>query len=223
MRAPNRRKRGFTLIETVVTVGIVAALAAVVYPQVVKQFDSADPARVAEDLNNIRTALEAFGVNVRPIQPDDIEDLTLKPDTVTATTLDSTARGATYTVADGQNWIGPYLGLSVPVDAGNEVTAITTGFGALIPNHFALFDLEDATPTGGDTTNTAGVAAADFIAVRVTGMSGAAFNAVNLLIDGPTETSVTTRRQLGRFRCPHVVTSDATACGTAFYLAVPLR
>ena len=40
-----RSKRGFTLVETVVTVGIVAALAAVVYPTVVKQFDAADPTR----------------------------------------------------------------------------------------------------------------------------------------------------------------------------------
>jgi prepilin-type N-terminal cleavage/methylation domain-containing protein len=68
-KAPQNRRRGFTLVETVVTVGIVAALAAVVYPTVVKQFDSADPAKTAEDLNNITTAIEVFGVNVRPQQP----------------------------------------------------------------------------------------------------------------------------------------------------------
>lgn len=218
-----RGRRGFTLIETVVTVGIVATLAAVVVPQVVKQFDAADPARVAEDLNNIRTALDAFGVNVRPNQPDDIEDLVVRPDTVSLTTLDSTARGALYSVTDGQNWIGPYLTLSVAVNAVNEATVITTGYGATIPNHFALFDVDDISPVGGDTTSTAGVASADFLAVRVSGLSGAAFNAVNLLIDGPTETSVATRRQQGRFRCPHAVASDATACGTAFYLATTLR
>jgi prepilin-type N-terminal cleavage/methylation domain-containing protein len=75
----SNRKRGFTLVETVVSVGIVAALAAVVYPAVVKQFDSADPTRMAEDLGSLSTAIETFGVNVRPQQPDDIEDLVLRP------------------------------------------------------------------------------------------------------------------------------------------------
>src|SRR5438552_7816525 len=76
MRTAERsKKRGFTLVETVVTVGIIAALAAVVYPTVVKQFDSADPTRVAEDLGNVRTGIETFSINVRPLQPKDVEDL----------------------------------------------------------------------------------------------------------------------------------------------------
>src|SRR5437588_2576445 len=76
MRTGQRKsKRGFTLVETVVTVGIIGALAAVVYPTVVKQFDSADPTRAAEDLGNIRTGIEAFGINVTPHQPLYLTDL----------------------------------------------------------------------------------------------------------------------------------------------------
>src|SRR5687767_8740368 len=111
-KAPQNKRRGFTLVEVVVTVGIIAALAAVVYPTVVKQFDSADPARAAEDLNNIRTGIEVFSVNVRPHQPKDLEDLTNTIQTAFAAE-DSTALGAAYSAADVANWNGPYLGLSI--------------------------------------------------------------------------------------------------------------
>ena len=215
------RKRGFTLVETVVTVGIVAALAAVVYPAVVKQFDSADPARVAEDLNNIRTGIEAFGVNVRPQQPDDIEDLVNALD-VTGATEDSTLRGAVYSTSDGAAWLGPYLGAAVPIDTTNDAQIITTGFGATILNHFALFDINAA--DGGASVATASASTAEFLAVRITGLSGAAFNSINELLDGDLESTAVGRRHNGRFRCPGTAAPlDTDACTTAFYLASPLR
>lgn len=212
------QKRGFTLVETVVTVGIVAALAAVVYPTVVKQFDSADPTRAAEDLNNIRTGLETFGVNVRPLQPDDIEDLA-NPITATAGD-DSSARGNQYTATDVANWKGPYLALSVLATTTNDATIVTTGFAATIPNRFSAFDAD--LTNGGDSTFT--LANADFVAVRVKGLSAAAFNAINELIDGPSENSTVLRRHSGRFRCPGNAAPADTACNRgAFYLAVPIR
>lgn len=208
------RKRGFTLVETVVTVGIVAALAAVVYPTVVKQFDSADPTRVAEDLNNVRTGVGTFGVNVRPNQPKDIEDLANQLRTIGP---DSTARGALYTASDSANWRGPYIAISVPEALAANDTAITTGFGAPILNRLKLYDADVAN----DTVASPGTGA-EFIAARILNLSGAAFNAVNLLIDGPTEASATTRRANGRFRCP-AGGSDATACPNAYYLIDPVR
>ena len=67
-------KRGFTLIETVVTVGIIATMAAVVIPQISKQFDAADPTRLQNDLKNLQSAVETFNVNVK-VMPGDIDDL----------------------------------------------------------------------------------------------------------------------------------------------------
>lgn len=215
------RKRGFTLVETVVTVGIVAALAAIVYPAVVKQFDSADPARVTEDLNNIRTAIETFGVNVRPNQPKDIEDLSnpLNP------ASDVNARGSAYAVSDSLNWQGPYVTLSIVSTAGIDDAIVTTGFGATLLNKISLFDVNGAAIlTGGDTVNTTNVALAEFLAIRITGLSGSAFNAVNLLVDGPNENTAALRRQNGRLRCPLDITPDDTeACAVAFYFVTSVR
>jgi prepilin-type N-terminal cleavage/methylation domain-containing protein len=217
----SNRKRGFTLVETVVSVGIVAALAAVVYPAVVKQFDSADPTRVAEDLSNIKTGIETFGVNVRPNQPRDVEDLT----NPVSTAGDLAIRGGNYSLSDSANWRGPYVTLAVPSTAAIDDTVVTTGFSAVIINKFSLFDTDGAAAaTGGDTVSTANVANAEFLTVRLLGLTGAAFNAINLLIDGPNETTAAMRRQQGRFRCPLDTTpTDTEACAIAFYFAVSVR
>jgi prepilin-type N-terminal cleavage/methylation domain-containing protein len=218
MRTHRRSRRGFTLIETVVTIGIIAALAAVVYPAVVKQFDTADPARLAEDLNNIRTGIETFGVNVRPHQPKDLEDLV---NLITVAAPDSTARGALYSTADVASWKGPYITLSVLDAASGNDTVVTTGFGAVILNRLGLYDIGLA--NGGDTVSTPNAINAEFIVIRIKGLSGAAFNAVNGLLDGPTESTAALRRQIGRFRCPSAAPADTDPCVDAYYLVSSLR
>jgi prepilin-type N-terminal cleavage/methylation domain-containing protein len=214
-------RRGFTLVETVVTVGIIAALAAVVYPTVVKQFDTADPARIAEDLGNIRTGMEAFGVNVRPQLPGDVEDLINRP-IVAAGTLDSTSIGSVYTSIEQAAWLGPYVALSALPTVGQTDTVAVTGFNARIINRLNTYDLTAAAFVGGDTVPP-GDPTAEFVAVRIVGLSGAAFNAANQLIDGPMEADATTRRSSGRFRCPAAVYVDNAPCANAYFLAVPTR
>lgn len=215
------KRRGFTLVETVVTVGIIAALAAVVYPTVIKQFDAADPARVAEDLGNIRTGLEAFGVNVRPQFPADLEDLVNRP-IITAGTLDSTSTGSVFTATETAAWLGPYVALSALPTMGQTDTAVVTGFNARIINRLNNYDVTAPAFIGGDTV-ALGDVNADFIAVRIVGLSGAAFNAANQLIDGSMEADATTRRSSGRFRCPAAAYVDNAPCANAYFLAVPTR
>lgn len=220
-RASVSRKRGFTLVETVVTVGIIAALAAVVYPTVVKQFDNADPARAAEDLNNIRTGIEMFGVNVRPNQPQEIEDL-VNP-ILANTAGDSSALGAVYSASDAAAWNGPYIGLSVQASALRNAQVVNTAFGGTINNRLPLYDVDVGT-TGGDTTDTSPTTNADFVSVLVSGLSGSAFNAINALIDGPSENTAILRRHTGRFRCPGAAApADTDVCAAAYFLAAPLR
>jgi prepilin-type N-terminal cleavage/methylation domain-containing protein len=213
------KKRGFTLVETVVTVGIVAALAAVVYPTVVKQFDSTDPARGAEDMANIRTAIETFSINVRPQQPRDIEDLVNK-----ITSLDSTAIGSNYSSSEIASWLGPYLGLAV-TDAngatGQADTVQITGFSGRIINRLPLYNTDNTLNGGaGDTVATSSAANAEFVSVRIVSLSGAQFNSLNLLIDGPAENTTALRRSAGSLRCPQATyTDDALACANAYFLA----
>lgn len=218
-----RGRRGFTLLETVVTVGIVATLAAVVYPQVVKQMDTADPTRVAEDLKSLQTAIETFSINVRPHQPGDIADLV---NAIKSTDLN--VLGAAFDAgADVPRWKGPYVGLSVVDAALATDIAVTTGFEGQILNGFVLFDIDPGTPEnkGGDVVSNA--ANAEYVVIQIDNLTGAAFNAINLLIDGPVEDSPTERRWLGRLRCPNPVAAldpvDTDACLMAYFLVTPLK
>ena len=218
-----RRRRGFTLIETVVTVGIVATLAAVVVPQVVKQFDITDPARVAEDMNNIRTAVETFKLNVKPNLPFDIEDLVNKIQDNTAA-FDSTAYATRYSASDVANWNGPYITLGTANDALASATVLTTGFGATVQNQFYRYDVDDvATVATGGTIRTMGdIAFAEYLAVRLDGLSNTQFAAINDLVDGSSENTDDLRRWQGRLRCPGTYAAGAD-CGAAYFLLVSIR
>ena len=219
-----RGRRGFTLIETVVTVGIVATLAAVVVPQVVKQMDTADPTRTLEDLKSIQTAIETFSVNVRPQQPLDLEDLVNRV-TPNAAATDANALGAAYSTTEQSAWNGPYLGFSLPDANDPDLVVLETGFGGIITNKLSLYDV--GATFGGDTVAIAAANTAEFIAIRIGGLSASAFNTLNDMIDGAGESTVELKRHSGRFRCPREAATTAaadTACtGGAFYLATPIR
>jgi prepilin-type N-terminal cleavage/methylation domain-containing protein len=69
------RRRGFTLPEVLVTVTIVAVLAAVMVPAVLNQVGKGDVPSVAGDLSAIRTAITTFAADTRRF-PGHLSDLT---------------------------------------------------------------------------------------------------------------------------------------------------
>jgi prepilin-type N-terminal cleavage/methylation domain-containing protein len=204
-----RGRRGFTLIETVVTVGIVATLAAVVVPQVVKQFDAADPTRIQNDLKNIQTAVETFTLNMSGVLPGDLDDLanpvTTDPDITTGGAPDSTIKstGAVDAFAITA-WNGPYADFALEENS-TEINR-STGYGALIHDNFVCYNATDnATASNGTAADQAcpsgTIAGTDrlFLAVRMTGLGTAtstSFLAVNELFDGPGETTPATQGRL---------------------------
>jgi prepilin-type N-terminal cleavage/methylation domain-containing protein len=227
-------KRGFTLIETVVTVGIVAAMAAVVIPQVAKQFDAADPTRVQNDLKNIQTAIETFFVNVKSM-PGDIDDLANLIDgggnTDTSLTVAISAL-PNYSSSQDELWNGPYVDQSITeTDPDDE---ITTGYGAKIVDNFVCYSTVDDThgiseATGAGATDDLGCPVAGsvgkFLAIQITGVAcatgaGTTFMAINELFDGPSEANPDVN---GRIRCDVVAASNKTlTVEVVYFLAVPL-
>lgn len=218
-----RGRRGFTLIETVVTVGIVATLAAVVVPQVVKQFDAADPARIQNDLKNIQTAVETFAVNMSGTLPGDLDDLvnpvTTDPDITVGgapdTTLTSAGLASSFVTS---NWNGPYVDFSL-VESGTDVTK-PTGYSATIHDTFVCFNATDnVEANNGSAANQAcatGVDAGDrlFLAIRITGLgtnTGANFIALNDMFDGTSAAEAAARATLGRVRWVNVGGTTPTA------------
>ena len=223
------RKRGFTLVETIVTVGIVATLAAVVVPEVVKQFDTSEPTRTQQDLKNLATAIQTFNVNVKAL-PGDIADLTTQ---ITAdagglpspdTSITGTGGLASFSTAQAGYWNGPYIDAPL-VEATTEATR-ETGQGGTIHDDFVCYNATDNLEAStGTATNQAcpspGAGEKLFLAVRLSGVGDsttAAFIALNDLFDGTSETTAGDRSTKGRIR---FITMGATA--TVFFLVSPLN
>lgn len=225
------RRRGFTLIETVVTVGIVASLAAVVYPQVVRQFDAADPTRLQNDLKNLQTAIETFNVNLGGTLPGDLEDLTNQIEITNDSTLTTVVTGIpTFTGTQTPQWQGPYVDFAL-LESATDANRIT-GFNARMQDSFVCYNSVDnqhgvSAGTSATTTvdnvgcpNTAGQ---KFLAIQMTGITCVAtdptFLALNERFDGVGET---TPMANGRVRCQATGGTKATNKDVAYFLALPI-
>src|SRR4051812_43007474 len=143
-----RAVRGFTLIETVVTVGLLAVLASFVVPSVMRKADAADPVKVANDLNSISTAVQSFASDVKGALPGDLEDLTSPLLTNSAcNTLnpcDSTITHAEiYTVPQVAQWKGPYIAASI---SPQPTTLMRSGYVADISNTLVRYDAINGVP-----------------------------------------------------------------------------
>src|ERR1043165_5280047 len=103
-----RRRSGFTLVETIVTLGLLAVLAAFVVPTVVQKAGAGDPVKVVSDLSAVRTGLETFQTDVGGV-PNQLRMLLVQP-TVANHFIDSvTVLKAGNTIA----WNGPYLNAEI--------------------------------------------------------------------------------------------------------------
>jgi prepilin-type N-terminal cleavage/methylation domain-containing protein len=216
-----RTRNGFTLVETVVTVGLLAVLAAFVVPSVIRKADSADPVKVANDLNAVSTALQTFTSDMKGLMPGDIQDLT-QPVLVnsvcnTVSPCDSvvTHRSA-YTASEAVMWRGPYLTASVER---NPNALLRSGYVADFSNTLVRFDAVNGVPewcqlNNGGAVSCNGFIATNplFVAVRVTGLNRQQALQVNSIIDGANELNSGAE---GRFR----FTADGSL---AFFLAAPL-
>lgn len=214
-------RRGFTLIETVVTVGLLAVLAAFVVPSVIRKADAADPVKVANDLNAVSTAVQTFSSDLKGIMPGDLQDLT-QPLQVSqvcnrVSPCDTTITHKTaYSAQQALLWKGPYLAASIERDPNAR---LRSGYVADVGNTLTRFDAVNGVPeicelTGGGSVTCNGFIATNplFLAVKVTGLNREQALQVNAIIDGANELNSGFE---GRFR----FTADGSL---AYYLAAPL-
>jgi type IV pilus assembly protein PilE len=112
-------RRGFTLAEVLVTLAIVAIMAAVLLPALNQQISKGETGRLASDLTNIQTAVQAFVSDVHRY-PATLSQLT---NSVGSTDINN----ASIPTALQAKWKGPYISRDV---------IGTTGAGGTISNAF---------------------------------------------------------------------------------------
>src|SRR4051794_37934209 len=132
LSTPARRRPGFTLVETIVTLGLLAVLAAFVVPTVVQKAGAGDPVKVISDLSSMRTGLETFQTDVGGI-PNQLRMLLVAPAVANHFVDSVTVMKQGNVIA----WNGPYVNAEIgalPQDS------IATGFRAYIYNAVVRFD-----------------------------------------------------------------------------------
>lgn len=109
MFTSRNRRRGFTLPEVLVTVAIVAILAAIVVPAVTQQIGKADVPAINSTLGGLRMAITSFISDVRRF-PGEVDHLQAKPGAADfSLSLDGlTAPALVYSTGALARWKGPY-------------------------------------------------------------------------------------------------------------------
>jgi prepilin-type N-terminal cleavage/methylation domain-containing protein len=100
------RRRGFTLAEVLVTIAIVAIIAAAVVPAVTSQIAKGEDATVVSAVGSVQSTLTTFMSDVRSF-PQKLSQFT-----TLITTSDESLSGTPYTAAQVARWKGPYTSTS---------------------------------------------------------------------------------------------------------------
>ena len=101
------RRSGFTLPEVLVTVAIVAVLAAIVVPTVTSQLGKGDAPALSSTIGSLRTSITAFVSDVRKF-PRRLSHLTTAITATDSTLFPDAPYGSAY-----NKWKGPYASFNL--------------------------------------------------------------------------------------------------------------
>jgi prepilin-type N-terminal cleavage/methylation domain-containing protein len=156
------KSNGFTLVEVLVVLAILALLAAVLVPAVLSQIRKGDISRITSDLDATRVGIEAFVADVRRY-PDSISHLTRA-----ITGSDPDINNEVYPGGLFPKWDGPYMG-KVMTSSG-----LPTGFGGTL-----VSDLQEIGYGNGN----------DYVVIDVDGIAEADFDEIDKVVDGSANSS----------------------------------
>jgi type IV pilus assembly protein PilE len=108
------KRGGFTLAEVLVTIAIIAIMAAVLLPALNNQLSKGDTSRIASDLTNLQSGVQAF--------VSDIRQYPSKTDQLVTTLTGSDINNVTFSTSAIADWKGPYVSRDVLSNTGGRAT-----------------------------------------------------------------------------------------------------
>ena len=163
---------GFTLAELLVTVTIIAVLAAVVVPSIGGTLFKGDVGRSTSDLTNMRGGMEQFLADVRKYPGRPIH-LTTKIIANSSTSDFDRADSLAYSTNAVTRWKGPYMNTQI----------VSTGFGGTILDRFLRVDCANGASSSTPWTTTVPGTASPCAAMVVLLVTPADAKRVDLAMD----------------------------------------
>ncbi|MGH9886342.1 MAG: type II secretion system protein, partial [bacterium] len=107
----SRRRSGFTLPEILVTVTVIAVLAAAVVPAVTQYVNKGNAPASQQDIQQIQNAVTGFTADIRHY-PGDLQQLVTQIVSTTGSgdslDLDGSASPVQFSAVEAARWRGPY-------------------------------------------------------------------------------------------------------------------
>ncbi len=178
MKSVLSRKSGFTLIEMIGVIAIIAILAAFITPKVFKAIEDSKVTRFAGEIPSYATAVTGWYKDVGTLQSLNASGVATTPDTSFQTELIAN-QGTTSTTGLWTNWDGPYIDSVANISLGSALTletnAGTSGTSAPAATNSTAFDLDD------DDAND--MASKQVAAIKLTGVSDGEFSKIDGILD----------------------------------------
>ena len=208
---PGGSARGFTLIEVLISMAIIALLSVVIIPRAIQLVEKMTANRIAAELGALRSAANAFqlGTGTFPLRVSHLNNPITAADRNTAQIL--------YLQRHIAQWNGPYTDLDLAANLGS-VTARPIGFGASLHNQLICFNPANNQPV----TSSPFCRDNSFVALRIAGLLGYQFDLLNLQVDGDESADPGFGRQTGKLRFIATGGIDlAVQTGVTYYLIGP--
>ncbi len=178
MKSILSRKSGFTLIEMIGVIAIIAILAAVITPKIFKTIEDSKVTRFAGEVPSYASAVTSWYKDIGTLQSLNASGVATTPDTSFQVELIGN-QGTTATTGLWTNWDGPYIDTVANISLGSvltvETNAGTSGTSAPSNATSMAFDLDD------DDAND--MASKQVVAIKLTGISDGEFAKIDGIMD----------------------------------------